>query len=116
VVVRRKGDSWRRALGGAQSIPLGPRAGFAIFATSGHTRCEQVRVCACLARGPSALQTRGAVDGSGMELADATDDNCGRCAQVPTLEATAHTPKGLKVPCSAAELPARAGKSRVSVR
>jgi hypothetical protein len=37
-----------------------------------------------------------------------TDDNCAGIARVPTLGATAHTPRGLKVPCSAAELPARA--------
>ena len=36
-----------------------------------------------------------------------TDDNCARFAPIPASGATAHRPKGLKVPCSAAELPAR---------
>ena len=35
------------------------------------------------------------------------DDNFAVFARTPTLGATAFTPKGLKVPCSAAELPAR---------
>ena len=35
-----------------------------------------------------------------------TDDNFAAFARMPTLGATAHRPKGLKVPCSAAELPA----------
>ena len=36
-----------------------------------------------------------------------TDDNCAAFTRAATLGATAHTRKGLKVPCSAAELPAR---------
>ncbi len=41
-------------------------------------------------------------------LSNRTDDNFAGFARIPTLGATAHTLKGLKVPCSAAELPAPA--------
>ena len=45
-----------------------------------------------------------------------TDDNYAFSARIPTLGATAHRPKGLKVPCSAAELPARVVSLRSSDR